>query len=72
MIKFPLESAHDRVVASRALKTGPPEYIRREVTFMTAGDIIMIFIGVLTLLISYGSFVITLLAFLDKRNKRKK
>ena len=39
---------------------------------MTASDIIMIFIGMLTLMISFGSFVIALLAFLQKGNKRKK
>ena len=30
-----------------------------------------IFIGILALLMSFGSLVIALLAFLDKRNKRK-
>ncbi|EOS39366.1 hypothetical protein C808_01787 [Lachnospiraceae bacterium M18-1] len=41
---------------------------------MTAADIIMIFIGVIGLLITFGSFVIALLAFLDrdKDHKRKK
>ena len=39
---------------------------------MTAFEIISIFIGILALLITFGSFVIALLAFLDKRNKRKK
>ncbi len=38
---------------------------------MTAFEIISIFLGVLALLISFGSFVVALLAFLDKRNKRK-
>ena len=38
---------------------------------MTAFEIISIFIGVLALLISFGSLLITLLAFLDKRNERK-
>ena len=54
--------------------TGVPEYIGREVAPMTAADIIMIFIGVLGLLIAFGSFVIALLAFLDrdKDHKRKK
>lgn len=45
---------------------------RKEVTFMTAFEIISILIGILALLIAFGSFVIALLAFLDKRNKRKK
>lgn len=38
---------------------------------MTAFEIISVFIGVLALLMSFGSLLITLLAFLDKRNKRK-
>jgi len=44
------------------------------VTPMTAADIILIFIEVIGLLIAFGSFVIALLAFLDrdKDHKRKK
>lgn len=38
---------------------------------MTAYEIISIFIGILALLMSFGSLVIALLAYLDKRNKRK-
>ena len=38
---------------------------------MTAADIIMIFIGIIGLLISFGSLIITFLAFLDKRDKKK-
>ena len=38
---------------------------------MTAFEIISVFIGVLALLISFGSLLITLLAFLDKRNEQK-
>ena len=54
--------------------TGLPEYIGREVAPMTAADIILIFIGVIGLLIAFGSFVIALLTFLDrdKDHKRKK
>lgn len=51
--------------------TGLPEYIGREVTQMTAFEILSIFIGILALLIAFGSFVIALLAFFDKKNKRK-
>lgn len=51
--------------------TGLPEYIGREVALMTAYEILSIFIGILALLMSFGSLVIALLAFLDKRNKRK-
>ena len=54
--------------------TGLPEYIGREVKPMTAADIILIFIGIIGLLIAFGSFVIALLAFLDrdKDHRRKK
>ena len=38
---------------------------------MTAYEIISIFIGILTLLFTFGSLIVALLAFLDKRNKRK-
>lgn len=59
------------VAISRHRMTGLPEYIGREVAYMTAFEIISIFIGILALLIAFGSFVVALLAFLDKRNKRK-
>lgn len=51
--------------------TGLPEYIGREVAPMTAFEILSIFLGILTLLCAFGSLVIALLAFLNKRNKRK-
>lgn len=38
---------------------------------MTAYEIISIFIGMLALLTSFGSFIVALLAFFDKKNKRK-
>ena len=38
---------------------------------MTANEIIMIFLGILALLISFGGLIIALLTFLDKRDKRK-
>ena len=66
----PKESTHDRVVASRVYATVLP-YIRREVAPMTAYEIISIFIGILALLMSFGSLIVALLAFLEKRNKRK-
>ena len=34
---------------------------------MTAYEIIMVFLGILALLISFGGFIIALLTFLDKR-----
>ncbi len=79
MLKFRLcydkislwKSTHDRVAASRLLETGIPEYIRREVMLMTAYETIMVFLGILALLISFGGLIIALLTFLDKRNKRK-
>ena len=65
-----MESAHDRVAASW-LEAGLPEYIGREVTHMTAYEIISIFIGIIAVLLSFGSLMVALLAFLDKRHKRK-
>ena len=38
---------------------------------MTAADIIMIFIGIIGLLFAFGSFVIALLAFLDRDKEHK-
>lgn len=59
------------VAASRNNATGLPEYIGREVVHMTDYEIIMIFLGIISLLISLGGLLIALLTFLDKRNKRK-
>ena len=39
---------------------------------MTAYEIITILIGILALLMFFGSFIIALLTFLDKRNNKKK
>lgn len=39
---------------------------------MTAADIILIFIGIIGLLISFGSLVAAFLTFLDKRDSKKK
>ena len=38
---------------------------------MTAYEIISIFIGILALLMSFGSLIVVFIAFLDKGNKRK-
>lgn len=38
---------------------------------MTAFEIISIFIGMLTLLATFGGLIVAFLAFLDKRNKKK-
>ncbi|WP_238297365.1 putative holin-like toxin [Eubacterium sp. MSJ-33] len=38
---------------------------------MTAFEIISVIIGILSLLIAFGSLVVAFLAFLDKRNKKK-
>ena len=38
---------------------------------MTAYEIVMIILGILALLVSFGGLIIALLTFLDKRNKRK-
>lgn len=53
------------------LETGFPEYIGREVAQMTDYEIIMIFLGILALLVSFGGLIVALLTFLNKRNKRK-
>lgn len=39
---------------------------------MTAYEIVMVVLGILALLVSFGGLLIALLTFLDKRNKRKK
>ena len=59
------------MVASRANVLACQEYIGREVRDMTAFEIISIFIGILTLLVTFGSLIVAFLAFLDKRNKKK-
>ena len=38
---------------------------------MTAADIILIFIGIIGLLISFGSLIVALLAFLDRDKDHK-
>ncbi len=38
---------------------------------MTAYETVSIFIGILALLISFGGLIVALLAFFEKRNKRK-
>ncbi len=38
---------------------------------MTAFEIVSIFIGILTLLVTFGSLIVAFLAYLDKRNKKK-
>ena len=60
-----------RWLASQSFMPGSPEYIRGEVAQMTTFEIISIFIGILALLIAFGSFVIALLAYIDRKNKRK-
>ena len=52
--------------------TGFPEYIGREVVPMTAHEIISIFIGILALLMSFGSLVIALLAFSTRKTSENK
>jgi len=38
---------------------------------MTAYETVMVILGILGLLISFGGLIIAFIAFLDKRNKRK-
>ena len=60
------------VAPPRLSKTGSSEYIgAKTVAPMTAYEIISIFIGILALLMSFGSLIVAISAFLDKRNKRK-
>lgn len=39
---------------------------------MTIADTILIFIGIISLLISFGSLIVAFLTFLNKRNGKKK
>ncbi len=69
-----VESAYgtrDRGGSLPSLKPACRNTFGREVARMTAYEIITIFIGILALLMSFGSLIIALLAFLDKRNKSK-
>ena len=59
-------------MAASQTKNGLPEYIGVEVAHMTDYEIIMIFLGILALLISFGGLIVALLTFLDKRNRKKK
>ena len=71
MIKLHSWNPQQGVTASR---TNEPVFFgihTREVATMTAYEIISIFIGVLALLMSFGSLIVALLAFPDKRNKHK-
>ncbi len=60
------------MAASRTDDPASREYIGREVRNMTTADIILIFIGIISLLISFGSLTVTFLTFLNKRNSKKK
>ena len=66
------ESTHDRVVASRVYDTGLTEYIGREVAPMTAYEIISIFIGILALLMSFGSLIVRCLPFSIRETSENK
>ncbi len=61
----------------RSVDGSLPIHNRREggklskLSYMTAYEIITIFIGILALMVSFGAFVIELLAYLDRKNKRK-
>ena len=61
------------MAASRTNALACWEYIGREVRNMTAFEIISIFLGMLTLLATFGSLIVAFLAFLtrDKDNKKK-
>ncbi|EET59996.1 hypothetical protein BRYFOR_08120 [Marvinbryantia formatexigens DSM 14469] len=62
-----MESTYDGVVASRLIL-----YIGREVAPMTAYEIVSTILAVASLMVAVGMFVIALLAFLDKKRKKRK
>lgn len=66
-----MKSAHDRVVASLVYEHRFGVIHRKGGGVMTAYEIISVFIGMLALLMSFGGWILALLTFLDKRNKRK-
>ena len=39
---------------------------------MTSAEIILIFIGIVGLMVSFGSLIVAVLTFLEKRRKHKK
>ncbi len=50
----------------------PPNYIQGgEVVLMTAFEMISVILAVASLMVAVGMFIVALLTFLDKRNKRK-
>jgi len=61
-----LESIRDKMVNSLSINRlfG---IIRREVVSMTTYEIIMIFLGIVALLISFGGLLIAILTYLNKR-----
>ncbi len=72
------EKPFDRVVASQAVTVNlagviydSRTYTRWEVTLMTDYETIMVFLGILALLVSFGTLLIALLAYIDRKNKRK-
>lgn len=67
-----IHGTHDRGGSLPSHQTGFPEYIGREVALMTAYEILSIFIGIQALLISFGSFILALLTFLEQRNNKHK
>lgn len=71
MIEFKQKALMTGWQPSEPLRTGFPEYIGREVAQMTDYEIIMIFLGILALLVSFGGLLVALLTFLNKKNKRK-
>ena len=49
----------------------PPNYIyREEVVLMTAYEIVMIVLGIIGIIISFGGLLVALIAFLDKKDKK--
>ena len=66
-----MESAHDRVVASRVYLDQETGIHRKGGGVMTAFEIVSTILAVASLMVATGMFVVALLTFLQKRKKRK-
>ena len=51
--------------------TGLPDYIGREVACMTVFETIMVVLGAVNALTAFGSLLVALFSFLDKRKEQK-
>lgn len=51
--------------------TGLPDYIGEGVAYMTVFETIMVVLGVVNALTAFGSLLVALFSFLDKRKEQK-